>query len=221
MESISAQLTQLLFLALLVALPFLWFFNRRRIRTITAHYGSLNFKSVPATEAERMLNTGRFTLLEKKWMGSGRTTELHIGRFENLDMAQFTLSQSDGSQAGRQQTVTFIKGEVPLPCFVLRPEGITDKLLDRIRHADIDFDSHPGFSDLYQLEAEDEAAVREFFATPLLDYLQQNPGYSVESAGRDVLVFRDHKRVANAADIDVQLRLAHTLYQRLLSLGRR
>ena len=61
--------------------------------------------------------------------------------------------------------------------------------------------------------------MRAWFSDQLLSYLEQNPGYSLESVGTDVLVFREYKRVASSADIDVQLRLAHTLYQRLLEYG--
>ena len=219
METISSVLTQTLFILVLLIVPLYWFIDRRRKRSLSSHYAGLNFKPVTATEIQRILNTDRFTLLEKKWLQSGRTSELQIGRFEGLDMAQFTLIRSDGSQAGRHQTVTFIKGGVALPRFVLRPESMADRLIDRFKGVDIDFESHPRFSQAYQLEAEDEAAVRAFFSDTLLNYFEENTGFSLESVGNDVLVYRAYKRVSTGADIDVQLRLAHTTYQRLLEHG--
>ena len=219
MESFSGTLTQVLFLVALLALPIVWVLNRRRTDNLSTHYAKIQFKPVAEEEFRSLLNADRFALLGKNWLRAGRVSELHIGGFEGMDMAQFTLSQSDGSQSGRHQTATLIKGETPLPTFVLRPESMADKLLDRFKPVDIDFDSHPSFSAAYQLESDDEDKARVFFSDALLDYLEENPGFSVESVGRDVMVYREYKRVANAADIDVQLRLAHNLYHRLLQLG--
>ncbi len=219
MENISGVLTQTVFILALVGLPVAWLFNRRRRQSLSSHYAKLHFKAVDAADFKAMLNADRFAMLGRNWLNAGRASELHIGNFEGLDMAQFTLSRSDGSQSGRQQTVTFIKGETPLPGFVLRPESMTDKLLDKFKAVDIDFDSHPNFSASYQLVSSDEPATRAFFDDALLGYFEENPGFSVECVGRDVLIFREYKRVSGGADIDVQLRLAHNLYQRLLQLG--
>jgi len=218
-ENISSLLTQVLFVLVLLALPVIWWFNRRRGLTLPIHYGKLNFKAADAAEFQHTLKVDRFALLAKSWLSSGKISELHMGRFENMDMAQFTLSHADGSQAGRHQTITYIKGDVALPQFLLRPENIKDKVMDRFKSVDIDFDSHLKFSEAYQLEAVDETATRAFFTNQLLDYFEQNTGFSIESSGSDVLIFREYKRVNSAADIDVQLRLAHKLYQRLLELG--
>ena len=219
MENISSLLTQVLFVLVVLVLPVIWWFNRPREQTLSGHYDRLKFKSMDTAEFQRFLKVDHFALLAKSWLSSGTTSESHVGRFENMDMAQFTLSQSDGSPTGRHQTVTFIKGEVALPQFLLRPENIKDKVLDRFKSVDIDFDSHPHFSEAYHLEAMDEAAARHFFTDRLLDYLQEHTGFSIETSGSDVLVFREYKRVNSAADIDVQLRLAHNLYQRFLELG--
>jgi len=218
-EVFSTVLTQVLFIVLLIALPFFWWLDRQRKHKLATHYAGLGFQRVPPAEIDGIVNAERFVLLGKRWLGSGKSKELYVGCFEGLDMAQFTLSKNDGSQSGRQQTVTLIKGASRLPTFVLRPEKVGDKLLDRFKQVDVDFASHPLFSRTYQLEAADEAEVRAWFSDQLLSYLEQNPGYSLESVGSDMLVFREYKRVASSADIDVQLRLAHTLYQRLLEYG--
>jgi hypothetical protein len=219
MENVSTVLTQTLFLLLVLALPLAWYFDRRRKRSLSGHYARLKFRLAEQEEIQELVRAGRFTLMEKRWVQAGRTSEFHVGQYEGLDVAQFTLNQADGSQAGRNQTVTLFKAQQNLPSFVLRPESVADKLMDRFRGADIDFDSHPGFSESYQLESQDEAAVRAFFDHDLLNYFEENAGYTLESNGSDVLIFREYKRVSNAADIDVQLRLAHSLFQRLLERG--
>ncbi len=220
MDGISTFLTQLLFALVLLALPVSWLLGRRRERRLSRHYAKLKFKPLAIDQLQPQFGADRFALLEKKWFGSGKTSELHVGDFESLMMAQFTLSHVDGAQGSHVQTVTLIKGAVSLPHFVLRPENVADKFRDRFKQVDIDFDSHPRFSSSYQLEAADESAVRAFFGKALLDYFEDNSGFSLESVGSDVLIFRDYKRVSSAADIDVQLRLAHTLYRRLLEHGR-
>lgn len=219
MENVSSLLTQVLFVLVLLGLPVIWWFKRRRDENLSKHYEKLMFESTDTSEIQRILKVDRFALLAKSWLNAGKTSELHVGRFENMDMAQFTLNQSEGSQAGMHQTVTFIKGELVLPQFLLRPENIKDKVLDRFKSVDIDFDSHPQFSETYQLEAVDEAATRAFFTDQLLDYFEQNTGFSLETSDCDVLIFRAYKRVNSAADVDVQLRLAYKLYRRLLELG--
>jgi hypothetical protein len=80
-----------------------------------------------------------------------------------------------------------------LPRFQLMPEGIMDKLLDRV---DVDFDSHPKFSRRYRLWGWSEPEIRQFFNPALLDFLAERPGWSLDGDGGWLLLHQENRLVS-------------------------
>jgi hypothetical protein len=88
-------------------------------------------------------------------------------------------------------TAIKIHGLPNFPKFFMMPETIIDRLTDLISSDDIDFDSHPKFSNQYILKGEDEGAIRHFFAPALLCFFESHPPYFLISNGEDLLIRGD------------------------------
>lgn len=83
-----------------------------------------------------------------------------------------------------------------IPSFSLEKEELFDKLVNKIVWKDIDFKSHPQFSNYYLLKGEDREAIEAFFHTGLLDYLQTNTGYHIESHKKGLLIYKKNKQLS-------------------------
>lgn len=82
-----------------------------------------------------------------------------------------------------------------IPAFTLEKEQIFDKLVQRIVWQDINFETHPEFSKRYLLKGEDKDAIRAYFNKSLLDYLENNLGYHIESNKKGLLFYVDKKQL--------------------------
>ena len=102
------------------------------------------------------------------------------------------MSSPDGkpSSTSASQTVAVFRfRDRQLPLFELSREG---KILKPEGH-DIDFPSHPGFSQRFHLRGDDENAIRQFFGGAVLGFFEQLPddfNQIVEAAGECIAVYR-------------------------------
>ena len=103
---------------------------------------------------------------------------------------------SDSRKRKQYQTYVVIhSGKLTSPNFCLQPEcalfRMAEGLLNRLTGSvDIDFPTHPEFSDNYFLKGSDEDAVRNFFTPRVLEYFQANHGLSVEVFNGTLVFFR-------------------------------
>jgi hypothetical protein len=88
-----------------------------------------------------------------------------------------------------------------LPPFDLRPEGVLLKIAQSLGMKDIDFADAPGFSRMYMLRGQDEAAIRQLFTPALLRFCEANRGLWISGAG-NLLWFHRENRRAKAVDLD-------------------
>lgn len=90
-----------------------------------------------------------------------------------------------------QVTALTISGILPLlPSFSLTKEGLMDKIMDKTFINDIDFDEHPAFSSRYLLKASNEGETREFFTTTLIEFLEREELYNIESYGNEMIIYK-------------------------------
>jgi MFS superfamily sulfate permease-like transporter len=104
------------------------------------------------------------------------------------------ITTQEGARTTEEfQYVTAIKihGLPNYPKFFMMPETIIDRLTDLISSDDIDFDTHPKFSNQYILKGEDEGAIRQFFTPALLSFFENHPPYFLISNGEDLLIRGD------------------------------
>ena len=103
---------------------------------------------------------------------------------------------SDSRKRKQYQTYVVIhSSKLTSPNFCLQPESalfrMAEGLLNRLTGSvDIDFPTHPDFSDNYFLKGSDEDAVRNFFTPRVLEYFQANHGLSVEVFNGTLVFFR-------------------------------
>ena len=81
------------------------------------------------------------------------------------------------------------------PKFAANPDGFLNFVPIKLGTGDINFDSHPKFSKMFKLQAEDEAAVRALLTPAVLEALEQFPGLTVEGCGNHLLVYWRYKRL--------------------------
>ena len=112
-------------------------------------------------------------------------------------IGDFNITVGSGSKKRKQyQTYVVIhSGKLASPNFCLQPEcalfRMAEGLLNRLTGSvDIDFPTHPEFSDNYFLKGSDEDAVRNFFTPRVLEYFQTNHGLSVEVFNGTLVFFR-------------------------------
>lgn len=100
-----------------------------------------------------------------------------------------------------------------VPEFSLEKEVFMDKILEMARHEDIDFNKHKNFSDKFLLRGPDEAAIRDFFTTDLIEFLNRGDIYHLESNGNALLVFKN-TRLASPTEVSKMIRFSEKLIRK-------
>ncbi|HXX02521.1 MAG TPA: hypothetical protein VEJ00_14995 [Candidatus Acidoferrales bacterium] len=137
----------------------------------------------------------KMTLLQRM---HGRFRNVMIGSSGGLEVAVFDYTYSQG-KSSVTLTLACFSQDADLSPFELRPEGFFDKIGDAILHNDLDFDSHPDFSNRYHLRSPDEKHTRMLFSPSLLTYFEQIPldrKWHVEASGPTLVLYEFRGRVA-------------------------
>lgn len=103
----------------------------------------------------------------------------------------------------KQATILVFSTETRIPVFTMDQEHIFDKIAALAGYDDIDFDSHPEFSDRYNLKSPEETGLREFFTPPLVNVLQSLGAEHIESTGDQVLVLMKPRLLGENEIIDL------------------
>ncbi len=140
---------------------------------------------------------GHFRLFNQ---GHGRRTKNMIcGQTEDVELAIFGYRYTTGSgkhqHTHRQTVISFQSPHLALPDFELRPETMFHKIGQAFGYKDVDFDSHPLFSKRCLLRGPNEAAIRDFFTTELLEFFAAQTGVSVEASDNRLIYYRARKRI--------------------------
>jgi hypothetical protein len=110
---------------------------------------------------------------------SGKVNDISVRVFDY----QYTTGGGDSSHTWRQTVLVLESEKLRLPDFVLRPEGLLDKIGVVLGYQDIDFDLYPKFSRQYFLRGKDQESVKAFFTDSLIQYYEQHAGLSTEGRG--------------------------------------
>ncbi|NQT63774.1 MAG: hypothetical protein HQ556_12500 [Candidatus Marinimicrobia bacterium] len=121
------------------------------------------------------------------------------GMADEIEITMFDYRYTTGggkNQHTHNQTVVLLKSSfLEVPPFSLKPQNVLHNIGKAFGYQDIDFDSHPVFSEKYLLRSTDEPVVREFFTDDILEYYEQCPGLSTEAGGDRLIFFRASKKV--------------------------
>jgi hypothetical protein len=131
---------------------------------------------------------------------SGRIRNIIRGQVGDIAVTVFDYRYVVGSHQSRtredQTVILFESDDMRLPAFSLRPEGLGEKLAGIFGGQDIDFESHPTFSQMYLLRSDRESEVRELFTPEVLSYFETQQTVSAEAAGGQLIFYEAYRRVA-------------------------
>jgi MFS superfamily sulfate permease-like transporter len=116
----------------------------------------------------------------------------------NWEIADVTFNESFSvASEVHHATVQVVYLPTEIPKFILEKEGIFDKIFDKIMafsgYRDIDFELYTGFSNKFLLLGENQEEIRNFFQKSLIEYLEQEEIYHIESNGKALLIFKKLK----------------------------
>ena len=137
-------------------------------------------------------------------------TNLISGEYPNnqIRWESSDITFDEGALIAREvyrTTVEVIYLPSSIPKFVMEQEGMFDKVFTRVLpfspHQDINLPEYPKFSAKFVLQADDRRAIEAFLTPELINFLENEEIYHIESNGEALLVFRS-LRVARSVDIE-------------------
>ena len=128
---------------------------------------------------------------------------------ERIDVSDMTLTM--GAMQDKEDIhVTVIhmsEIEARIPDFSLEPEDLFSKFSELVGAVDIDFKEFPMFSKKYFLRSENEQAVRDFFAEPIMRFLENREAMHIE-CHKHKLLFYKKRDLMDTHEIDYCVRFA-------------
>ncbi len=168
--------------------------ERKRAEAMAYASQAMGFRYQQEGELELLRATADLPLFNR---GRGqKVRNLAKGRLDESDVAlfdyQYTVGGGKNSQTFRQ-TVALLPVRA-LPDFVLAPENVFHRIGRLFGYQDIDFEESPEFSKRYLLRGADDTAIRAAFGADRLAFFGGEPGWTVESRGGHVGVYRSGRR---------------------------
>ena len=174
-------------------------FSRRRTEAMKQISRETGLQFVHNAEIETVHIQSRFDLFTRG--RSRRATNLIYGETNGTGVwifdYRYTTGSGKHSKTHRQTIACYSSEQLSLPRFTLYREGILSKFGSAVfGMQDIDFDSHPVFSDSYVLKGDSEDQIRAAFQPSVLTYFEsQDKHLRVEGYGNLLLVYRASRSV--------------------------
>jgi len=173
------------------------FYEKKRRQDLKIAAEELGLTFLPEGDANVLANLSGFGLFKQG--RSRKMTNLISGTTDEVQIAIFDYRYVTGSgkhQTTHNQTVASLQSNLlKVPSFTMRPEGFFDKIGGALGLQDIDFESHPTFSQMFVLKSENEEHVRKFFGPQVLEFFESQPGVSVEAQTGALIFYRPRKKV--------------------------
>lgn len=122
---------------------------------------------------------------------SGDAGDVRISIFDY----QYTTGSGKSSRTHIQTVVALESPDINAPTFSMRQQNA---FLDRIGKffggQDIDFESHPTFSEMFVLKGPEEKIIRDFFTPDLLTFFETKVGHCVEGAAGQIILYKNGER---------------------------
>ncbi len=171
--------------------------EKKRTAALKQLADELKFDFAPKGDEKLRADLGGFTLFSHGH--AKKLTNLLRGTTPELDVAVFDYRYTVGGghhrHTSRQTVVSFRFPGGRLPRFSLRPETVWHRIGSWLGYQDINFESHPVFSQKYLLRGKDEPAIRSLFTPDVLEQFEARTGLCVEGAADRLIVYRPGKRV--------------------------
>jgi hypothetical protein len=171
-------------------------YARKRSQDLAAAAQQVGFTFMGDTWHGPVLNPQFTTCLLQRTRG--RPNNVMVGMSGSFEAIVFDYTYRAG-KSSITQTMACFSHNIQLPPFTLKPEGMLDRIGDAILHNDIDFDSHPTFSQRYALKSPDEASTRRVFTPAVLTQMEQissQAKWNIETSGINLFIFRAGRKVS-------------------------
>tara|TARA_B100000767_G_scaffold46247_2_gene40823 strand:+ start:3484 stop:5718 length:2235 start_codon:yes stop_codon:yes gene_type:complete len=118
-----------------------------------------------------------------------------------------------------QTTVQVVRLPSPIPRFIINKEGLFNKVFNRVKafsesNLNIEIMKHTGFSGKFQLIGDDEDAIRTFFTTKLIHFLEKNEIHHIESNGEALIIFK-YLHIARTDEVPSMLEFSSNLLKHM------
>jgi hypothetical protein len=130
----------------------------------------------------------------------------------------YTVGGGNSTRIYRQTVFFLFSKELGLPEFYLRPENFFHKIGHWLGKKDINFSTHPEFSDAYFLKGNDEELIRDTFSKKVLHYFTIENDWSVEGLNYFLIVYR-HGKLLKPDQISHFYKKGMEIYQLLKEEG--
>ncbi len=144
--------------------------------------------------------------------------QFHLFRFKTVDTVYNKLIGSVDTNSITVQDVDFHEGELQfktehqttvavvglnttIPLFTIEKENFLDKVAAFAGYDDINFKNFKHFSNTFLLKGENESEVRDFFTPDLIQFLDDELNYRLESSGNSILIMGKERLMS---EIEVQ-----------------
>lgn len=186
------------FFVVLLVVIIVWsiLYAKKRSQDLAAAAQQIGFTFMGDTWHGPVLNPQFKTCLLQRTRG--RPKNVMVGMSGSFEAIVFDYTYRAG-KSSITQTMACFSHNIELPPFTLKPEGMFDRIGDAIVHNDIDFDSHPTFSQRYALKSPDEASTRRLFTPAVLTQMEQispEAKWNVETSGINLFIFRAGRSVS-------------------------
>jgi len=175
-----------------------WLNEKKRTAALFDAATRMGFTFEPRVSNDEAATLGTFHLFKIGRSRKGRN--LMRGRADGAEVVVLDYQYTTGSGRSSHthvQTVVLYPGVATgerLSDFTLAPEHWWTRIGEMFGYQDINFESNEEFSKHYLLRGADEGAIRAAFGPNALGFFAQNQGWSVESAGGSLAVYRADKR---------------------------
>ena len=198
----------LFILFLLITLAIYSYYRNKKWVEALAQYAQEKGYRFSRQRDDSLRDTFQALGLELFQRGHTRRLTNHISgshRQTSFDLFDYRYTTGSGkySHTHLQTVIAFDAIGENNPAFILRPQGLFDKLAEKFGKKDIDFELYPEFSKKYHLTGNDENAIRSVFNSSLIDFFQnvtdikERCGWIVESDGKRLVIYRSGKRCNN------------------------
>jgi len=171
-------------------------YEQQRTDALKALAASMQLSFSKQPDPGLLSSLGRFPLFSQGH--SRKAKNVMTGKADEIGITLFDYRYTTGagkSQHTHVQTVVVLSsGQLALPAFSLKPQNIFHNIGKAFGYQDIDFTTHPLFSERYLLRGADENAVRLCFTDPVLEYFEQRQKLSLEAGGDTLVFFRADKK---------------------------
>jgi hypothetical protein len=168
--------------------------RKKRLQSFQAFAAQNGWAFVPNMAIENFQGSDSYELFNPRKGYSKRITALMKRPFEDGEAFIFDYSYTVNDRRNRNHydctVLAFQTPHLQLPYFALYPESFFSLLGEYFGYHDINFASHPNFSENFKLCGKDEEQLQKLFQPQVLTFFEKMQGVSVDGGGNYLFMYK-------------------------------